>query len=222
MSFIQFIIKSLWFFRKQHLAVFAGTLISTAVLTGALIVGDSVKFSLKQIVDARLGNTKFAMQTGDRFVRTELANDISKDLDIATSSLLMLESIAINTESNFRINKTQIYGIDQNFWELSNKTTPELNEDEVIVSENVAQKLNLKINDEILLRVENANVIPLNAPFAKESDPSVSFRVIVKAIADDENLGRFGLKNILEMINRLYWCLLVLINLKIRKEIINQ
>ncbi|MBU8893640.1 MAG: ABC transporter permease [Bacteroidales bacterium] len=196
MTIFNFILKSFWFFRRQHLAVFAGALISTAVLTGALIVGDSVKFSLKQIVDARLGNIKFAMQTGDRFVRSELADDISKDLNIATSPILMLQGISINTESRSRINKTQINGIDQSFWKLSNKTIPELSEDEVIISNNVAQKLNLKIDDEILLRVENANVIPLNAPFAKETDPSVSFRVIVKAIADDENLGRFGLKNI--------------------------
>ncbi len=196
MTIFNFILKSLWYFRKQHLAVFAGTLISTAVLTGALIVGDSVKFSLRQIVDARLGNIKFAMQTGDRFVRYELANDISKDLNIATSPLLMMQGISINPESKSRINKTQINGIDQSFWKLSNKKMPELSEDEVIISTNIARKLNLKINDEILLRVENANVIPLNAPFAKETDPSVSFRVIVKAIVNDKNLGRFGLKNI--------------------------
>ncbi|MFC2103891.1 FtsX-like permease family protein [Bacteroidota bacterium] len=196
MSVLGFIIKSLWFFRKQHLAVFAGTLISTAVLTGALIVGDSIKFSLKQIVNARLGNIKFAMQTGDRFVRSELAYDISSDLNIATSPMLNLNGIAINTESNLRINKAHIYGIDQSFWELSNKTMPELNNDEIIISKNIAQKINLKVGDEFLLRVVNANVIPLNAPFARETDPSISFRVTVKTIADDESLGRFGLKNI--------------------------
>ena len=196
MTFLRFILKSFWFFKKQHLAVFAGTIISTAVLTGALIVGDSVKYSLKQIVHARLGNTKFAMQTGDRFVRDELANDISNDLNIATSPLLMLESIAINTESNIRINKTQIYGIDQSFWELSNITMPELSNDEVIISNNIAQKLKVNINDEILLRIENANVIPLNTPFANDTELSVSIRVIVKSIADDETMGRFGLKNI--------------------------
>lgn len=196
MSILKFIVKSLWFFRKQHLAVFAGTLISTAVLTGALIVGDSIKFSLKQIVDARLGNVKFAMQTSDRFVRAELAYDLSKDLNISTSPLLSLQGIVINSESNLRINKTKIYGIDQRFWQLSNITMPALNDDEIIVSENIAQKLNLKIGDEILLRVENVNVIPINAPFAKETDPSVSFRAKIKAFANDENLGRFGLKNI--------------------------
>ncbi len=196
MAIFKFILRSFWYFRKQHLAVLAGTIISTAVLTGALIVGDSVKFSLRQIVDARLGSTKFALQTGERFVRSELSNDISNDLKIKTAPLLHLNCIAINSESNLRINKAQIYGVDQNFWQLSNKTLPDLNDDEIIVSENVAEKLDLKINDEILLRVENANVIPLNAPFAKESDPSVSFRVIIKEIANDQNLGRFGLKNI--------------------------
>lgn len=196
MSVFKFIIKSLWFFRKQHLAVLAGTLISTAVLTGALIVGDSIKFSLQKTVDARLGNVKFAMQTGDRFVSSDLANTISNDLNIKTASLLSLNGIAIQNESNLRINHVQVYGFDQNFWQLSGISMPEISNEEIIISENIAPKLNIKIHDEILLRVEKSNIIPLNAPFAKETEPSVSFRAVVKAIANDENMGRFGLKNI--------------------------
>ena len=196
MSIFHYIIKSLWFFRKQHLAVLAGTLISTAVLTGALIVGDSIKYSLQKTVDARLGNVKFAMQTGDRFVSSDLAHSISNDLNIKTASLLSLHGIAIQNESNIRVNHVQIYGIDQNFWRLSEKTMPEIRNEEIIISENLAQKLNVKIYDEILLRVEKANIIPLNTPFAKETEPSVSFRAVIKSIANDENMGRFGLKNI--------------------------
>jgi len=64
-SYLKLILRSLWFFRKQHLAVMAGTLISTAVLTGALIIGDSVMLSLKNLVEIRLGDTHYALQTGD-------------------------------------------------------------------------------------------------------------------------------------------------------------
>ena len=84
----QFILKSLWHFRKQHLAVFAGTVISTAVLTGALIIGDSVRFSLKNLVEKRLGKTEYILNTGGRFVRSELAHAISASLNIKTAPVL--------------------------------------------------------------------------------------------------------------------------------------
>ena len=87
MNIVRLIIRSLFFYRKQQLAILAGTILSTAVLTGALIVGDSVKGSLKQMVDLRLGKTKFAIITGDRFVRSELAHELSKELKIKASPL---------------------------------------------------------------------------------------------------------------------------------------
>ena len=48
---IRFLLRNLWFYRKPYLAVAAGVIVSTAVLTGALIVGDSVQFSLRRYTD---------------------------------------------------------------------------------------------------------------------------------------------------------------------------
>ena len=195
MSFLKFITRSLWFFRRQHLAVFVGTVISTAVLTGALIIGDSVKFSLGQLVEKRLGNSKFALHSGDRFFRDQLAYDLSKGLSVASSSLMMLKGIAINPETESRINSVQVVGIDDRFWSMSEIMMPDLKDDEAIISANIARKLNLVMGDEFLLRVENTGVIPMNAPFVKENNTTVAFRIFVKAIAKNEELGRFSLKN---------------------------
>ena len=195
MSFFKFIIQSLKFYWRQHLAVFLGTLISTAVLTGALIVGDSVRMSLNKLVDVRLGNVHFAMQTGDRFVRAAMASEIGAKLNVSAASLLMIQGIAINPESDVRINRIQVVGVDSAFWNLSDITMAALSSDEAIISENISQKLNIKVGNEFLLRVEKVSVIPLNAPFSQDVDPSVAIRLKVKAIADDKNMGRFSLKS---------------------------
>ncbi len=163
------------------------------MLTGALIIGDSVKHSLKHLVYLRLGNIKYAMQTGDRFVRAQLSEELAVKLNSKTSSVLLLKGIGINTTEQKRINNIQVIGIDQKFWELSCINMTELNEDEVIISKNCAQRLNLQANNEFLLRVENINVIPVNAPFVAGNNPTVSLRLKVKAIAADEELGRFSL-----------------------------
>lgn len=195
MSIYQYILKSLWFFRKQHLAVLLGTIISTAVLTGALIIGDSVRNSLHTLVDLRLGKVEFAMPTGDRFVRAELAHDISKELGIKVSPVLSVKGLAIESESQSRVNGVHVYGIDHSFSDFVSGTLSELKKDEVAISENLAEKLSLAEGSEFLLRLEKANLVPVNAPFVSDEDQTIALRLSVKAIYGDKDLGRFSLRS---------------------------
>src|SRR4029079_1975350 len=55
MSLWQFLLRSLAFHWRMHLAVALGVAAATAVLTGALLVGDSVRGSLKHLALDRLG-----------------------------------------------------------------------------------------------------------------------------------------------------------------------
>ena len=53
--------RSLAYFWRINLAVLLGVAIATAVLTGALIVGDSVRESLRHLVLHRLGGIDYAL-----------------------------------------------------------------------------------------------------------------------------------------------------------------
>ncbi len=53
--------RSLSAFRALHLSLALGIAAATAVIVGALVVGDSVRGSLQQIVLQRLGNTHSVM-----------------------------------------------------------------------------------------------------------------------------------------------------------------
>ena len=195
MTFGKLILRSLRHFRKQHLAVFAGTLISTAVLTGALIVGDSVKYSLRQLVDIRLGNVRFALQTGDRFIQADLAERLEANTSSPASSMLIMSGLVKNPESGATVSQVQVLGVEQDFWEFLNKKITALHSDEAIISESVAARLGVKTGEELLLRVNNPGIIPLNAPFAEDNNTIKTFRVKVVDTANDENMGRFSLKN---------------------------
>ncbi|MDM8160846.1 ABC transporter permease [Labilibaculum sp. K2S] len=195
MTILKYIIKSLWYFRKQHFAVFLGTIVSTAVLTGALIIGDSVKYSLHDLVNLRLGKVEYAMPTGDRYVRAELAKDIQADINVNAAALLQVKGIAIQPENKTRTNNIQAYGVDHEFWKFSSAQQIDLKAGEAAVSLNLADKMRLKIGDEFLLRVEKGSLIPVNAPFVSDEDQTMALRVKVKAIAGDQELGRFSLKN---------------------------
>ncbi len=195
MTILKYIIKSFWFFRKQHFAVFLGTVVSTAVLTGALIIGDSVKYSLRELVDLRLGEVNYAMPTGDRYVRAELATDLTNDMTVNFAAVLQVKSIAIQPETQARTNNVQVYGIDEDLNWLALQDLPKIEADEALLSENLAEKMKLSIGDDFLLRVEKGSLIPANAPFVSDEDQSLALRLKVKAIVGDKELGRFSLKS---------------------------
>src|ERR1700722_2270942 len=75
MSRLRFILDSLRYHRRMNLAVALGVMAGAAVLTGALLVGDSVRGSLRNLALDRLGWVDDALVV-DRFFRAELADEL--------------------------------------------------------------------------------------------------------------------------------------------------
>jgi ABC-type antimicrobial peptide transport system permease subunit len=195
MNRILLILRNLWFHRKPYLTIAAGVVVSTAVITGALITGDSVRFSLQRLTELRLGKIEYALQTNERFFRQELADEMSPQMKTPVVPALQAAGIAINSDLNLRINQVQILGIDGRFSQFCDHPFPEPETDEVVISLNVAEKLKLKQGDDLLLRIRNQGKAPSSAPFVSEKEPSVSIRLKVSFVAGDEQMGRFSLKN---------------------------
>jgi len=188
------VIKSLKHFSKQHLAVFLAVLVSAAVLSGALIVGDSVRISLNKNVELRLGSVEMALSTADRFITIESVQRLQNEIKKKTAPVLNAQGMAINASENLRNNRMQIWGVDEQFWQFSD-TTYQINYGEVVISASLADELKLQKGDRVLFRVQKKNLIPLNAPFSNDKDPSVSLRLKIIAVADREDLGGFSLRN---------------------------
>jgi putative ABC transport system permease protein len=195
MTNYKYILRSIIHYRRQHLALFFGMAVSAAVLTGALIVGDSIRYSLAKMADARLGKTQFVLAGGTRFMDAGLAGNLAQSLNVPVSPLLMLRGIVIHPDSGTRINRAAIMGIDSSFTGISGSPFPVPGDDEAVISRSIADRLNLKAGNELLVRVESAGLIPVNAPLAREPVPSVAFRLKIIAIATDDQLGRLNLGN---------------------------
>lgn len=197
MKFWIYILKSLRFYWRSYLGVFLGTIISTAILVGALVVGDSVKYSLKELALSRLGKTEFALVTGERFVRKTLADELSDSLHSPLIPILQLEGIAIKEGGIQRVNQIQIYGIQNEFWNLWEGTDQLLSpgRDEAIINQQLASRLNLAADDELLIRVEKVDALPQDVPLSSRERSSIAFRLVIKAIIQDEKGGRFSLRS---------------------------
>jgi ABC-type antimicrobial peptide transport system permease subunit len=116
--------RSLRFYWRTHLGVVLGAAVSTAILVGALVVGDSVRYSLKTLALSRLGKVQLAMAPQNRYFRAKLADDMETALDAATAPVLLLRGIVANSDGSARVSHVQVLGVDERFWALGNRTSP--------------------------------------------------------------------------------------------------
>ena len=207
-GFWKLVFRSLLHYWRTHIGVVLGTAVCSMILTGALLVGDSVRHSLQRIVEDRLGKISFALASDERFFRSRLAGELAKsllgnqDLTGETSEpvlavpALQLRGMAIKDGGELRVNGVTVMGVDEGFWRLGAQSAdigvPGL--DEAFVNERLADRLNLSVGDELLLRVEKAYLMPQEAPLALGAASTVSLRLTVRSIASDRNLGRFSLR----------------------------
>ena len=200
MSIRKLILRSLQFYWRGHLGVLLGTLVAGAILTGALVVGDSVRFSLKQMALARLGQTTLALTTSDRFFRADLAQELAPRLQAPIAPLLILRGAASTPEGTRRANEVQVLGVDERFWNFSptavsgNTPTNLYAKDEIAVSEALASRLQLKPGDAVVVRLEPPASVTRDLPLAGQPEASVAIRLRVRNIVGDEQFGRFSLQ----------------------------
>jgi putative ABC transport system permease protein len=93
------LLRNLLHFRGVNIAVIVGMAVATAVLSGAMMVGDSVRGSLRELALQRLGNIDYAM-ISTRFFDASLANHIAAstpDFDISPTAIV---SGAASDETN--------------------------------------------------------------------------------------------------------------------------
>ena len=196
MTTLTLVRRSLVFYWRTHLGVLAGTCVASAILTGALVVGNSQRYTLEQMARARLGRTEMALLTGENFFRESLAAGLATDLRATVAPVLRLNGSAATPDGTARANEVQVLGVDERFWQLGARRNL-LNQaaaDELVLNARLARQLGVNVGDTVILRVEQPSLISRDAPLSGRSDLSVAIRGHVRAIAGDENFGRFGLE----------------------------
>lgn len=182
--------RSLRFHARAHLGVLLGATVGAAVLIGALLVGDSVRGSLRDMALARLGKVEAAMATGDRLFRAELAANLN------AAPALALPGTVNTADGSRRANRVHVLGVDENFWKLAAKapsftTVPP---GSVVLNQALADQLAAKPGDEVLLRVSKVSALSQDVALTTRDGQSVALRLRVHAVVGAEELGRFSLQ----------------------------
>jgi putative ABC transport system permease protein len=113
MTRLQLILRNLLFHWQGNSAVFLGVVVSTAVLTGALLVGDALRGSLRQLTLDRLGWIDKAL-VGPRFIRETVADKL--DAKQVSPALVVRATVSVG-ENGPPIRQVQLIGVDDRFWD---------------------------------------------------------------------------------------------------------
>jgi ABC-type lipoprotein release transport system permease subunit len=188
---------NLRFHARSHLGTFLGVAVASAILVGALAIGDCVRGSLHDLALARIGRADFAIASTDRLFRSALAEDLRGDVSNGlAAAVLQLPGTAATPDDSARANHVQILGVDAHFWAMAQEPPPfaEIPADSVVLNTALARQLRVKAGDAVVLRVQKPSLLSLEAPISPQEDVSTGLRVRVSAVVSDAQFGRFGLQ----------------------------
>jgi putative ABC transport system permease protein len=184
--------RSLTHHARSHLGVVLGAAVGSAALIGALLVGDSIRGSLRHMALARLGEVTVALESGDRFFRDKLADEFT----FGAAPLAQVAGTATRSDGEVRANNVQVIGIDDRLAEVAKKY-PQFSTnagDVVILNTALASHLGVKPGDSVLLRVQKPSLLSREAPITPQQDSAVALRLAVAGVAAEEEFGRFSLR----------------------------
>jgi ABC-type antimicrobial peptide transport system permease subunit len=179
--------RSLVHYWRVNLAVVAGVAVAVAVLAGALMVGVSVRSSLRALALERLGRADHAI-VGSTFFRDELAAAFQE-----SAPLIALEGFVADQDSGRRASRVQVYAVDERFWALHGIEMADLAPAQAMLSEALAAELATQPGRAIILRVEQASAIPVESLHGRKDNVGRSLRLDVRQILRRDQLGEFSL-----------------------------
>lgn len=190
------ILKTAKHYWRIHLLVALCTAVATAVLSGALIVGDSMRGSLRNITNERIGSIQHAI-IADHFFLPEIVKRNNME------AAILLNGTVVAAETDARASKVNIYGVEESFFDFwDQKSTTNLNTQErppfpnIAINEALKKELNVQVGDAILVNFPKAAEIhPEFLLGTRNADDVIqSLRVIVSDIISTKIAGRFSIQ----------------------------
>jgi ABC-type antimicrobial peptide transport system permease subunit len=177
------ILRSAFFYRRVNVVVALAVAISTAVIGGAMIVGDSVRHSLRQMTRLRLGDVTHVVH--GRFVREQLAADVARESGFQVAPAV-LSTAGIELHRNQEIRRAgsvSITAVEETGWEFFDSdgmAVPTGND--IVLGFRTAHELGAQPGDVVSVWVELPTAIPRDSLLGEREDVSAEIQLTVRQI----------------------------------------
>jgi putative ABC transport system permease protein len=198
MDFGTLVRRSLTHYWRLNVAVLLGVATAVAVLSGALLVGHSVRASLADLVRQRLGATDLVVGS-PMFFRERLAGEVAASPSFTADFTGIVPLIAANAvvtaqESGRRAGSVKVYGVDERFWRFHGVAPLTIGDREALLSPALAREIAVEPGKPVLVRVQRPSDIPLESLHSRKDDLGRTLRLTTRAIASTSQLGEFSLE----------------------------
>jgi putative ABC transport system permease protein len=175
---------------RTNLAVVLGVAAAVSVLAGALVVGDSVRGSLRDLALGRLGRTDYVVSSLG-FFREAAADDVRSALKaVSAAPLIVADGFVTLESSGRRASNVLVYGVDQRFWSFHGLE----NREGVFASPALAAEVGAKEGDVLLTRLQRPSEIPVESLFGRKEEVGRTVRLTLAGVLPRDQLGEFALK----------------------------
>lgn len=203
MSSIPLTRRSLAHYRRTHLAVVGGVAVAVAVLTGSLLVGDSVRGSLRRLALQRLGAAHWVIGSSV-FFREALAEEMAAHPNFSRQfgsvcPILVQEGRLAQPETGLRAAGVSVYGVDDRFWRFQGmEPDPDFGSGprpgrRVLLSPEAARDLGAEVGSPVLLRLEQPSNVPRDSLHGRRDRVGRTLRLSVGGILEPSRMGEFSL-----------------------------
>ncbi len=194
MRFLQKTIgRSILFYKKDAVNQLIIVALLSAIITGSLFTGHSVRASLRKSASEKLGNTGIVISSGLRYFDASLSFRLSKQTGEKAASVLETDGYCQNFSTGVTALNTKIYGISEEFWKFNGIDAVDIDYGTVAVNSRLADQMGISIGDEIIIKFRDTDPIPANAPFAPSKENDASKVMKVGLVLDALQMGNFSL-----------------------------
>jgi hypothetical protein len=192
MRLLTLVLRSLVHHRRTNAAVVFGVAVAVAVLAGALLVGRSVRESLRALAQARIGRTEVAV-VGARPFPAALADRLAAPGG-TSAPVLSLRAAVTEPATGRRAGPVEVWGVDDRFWAFHGLAAPALGGRDALASPALAEELGASAGTTLLVRADAAQAIPGSTLFGRRDDPGRALRLRVAGVQPSAALGEFSLR----------------------------
>ncbi|HEX2442945.1 MAG TPA: FtsX-like permease family protein [Vicinamibacterales bacterium] len=190
MTLASLALKSARHFWRTNIAVVAGIACAVAVLSGALLVGNSVRASLRELALSRLGLTDVVIASGG-FFRQPLADEIASG---SSAGLIVVDGAITHESSGARASGIAVYGVDDRFFRFHRIDRRAPGRNDALLSPALAVELGANEGDTVLLRARKPSDIPAEFLHGRRDEVGRAIRLRVAGVPGREELGEFSLR----------------------------